>query len=112
MSQLVAYFLCKGTEVYQILDLIPKKQILIIISYLRVAREGLFSTSPDVGTARLHLLGRLTLFADGYWLAAANLKREIDALANRYPNTVPVLLDVNNEQDLEKLIKANDLVIR
>lgn len=42
---------------------------------------------------------------------AASLKHEVDALANRYPNTVPMVLDVNNQQDLEKLIKANDLVI-
>lgn len=42
---------------------------------------------------------------------ASNLKNEVDALANRYPNTIPTLLDVSNEHDLEKLIKAHDLVI-
>ncbi len=45
--------------------------------------------------------------------AAAALKTEADALGARYPNTTPVLLDVQRSQEeLEHLIQDHDVVVR
>jgi len=49
------------------------------------------------------------------WTAAAasHIKAEVDNLANRFPNTDPVLLEVDRRRDeLEKLIQSHDIVIR
>ena len=44
---------------------------------------------------------------------ASHIKVEVDNLANRFPNTTPVLLEVDRRPDeVEKLIKSHDLVIR
>ena len=41
------------------------------------------------------------------------MKTEIDRLAKSFPNTTPVLLDIGrNMEELEKLVKGHDLVIR
>ena len=41
------------------------------------------------------------------------MKTEIDKLATSFPNTTPVLLDIGrNIEELEKLVKGHDLVIR
>ena len=41
------------------------------------------------------------------------MKTEIDKLATSFPNTTPVLLDIGrNMEELEKLVKGHDLVIR
>ena len=45
--------------------------------------------------------------------AASHIKAEVDNLANRFPNTDPVLLEVDRRRDeLEKLIQSHDIVIR
>ena len=44
---------------------------------------------------------------------AAALKQDCDNLAARYPNTTPVLLDVQRSQEeLEVLIQDSDVVVR
>ena len=46
-------------------------------------------------------------------LVAAELKDQIDYLANTYKNVSPVLLEVHRSQDeLENLIKGHDVIIR
>lgn len=43
---------------------------------------------------------------------ASHIKAEVDNLANLYPNTSPVLLEVDRRRDeLEKLIQSHDIVI-
>ena len=45
------------------------------------------------------------------WLVSA-LKNEADKLASKYPNTIPMVLDITRSQDeLEKLIKNHHIVI-
>jgi len=45
--------------------------------------------------------------------AASHIKAEVDQLANLFPNTDPVLLEVDRRRDeLEKLIQSHDIVIR
>ena len=46
-------------------------------------------------------------------VAASHIKAEVDQLANQFPNTDPVLLEVDRRRDeLEKLIQSHDIVIR
>jgi alpha-aminoadipic semialdehyde synthase len=43
---------------------------------------------------------------------ASNIKTEVDNLADRFPNTIPVLVEIDRRRDeLEKLIHQHDLVI-
>jgi len=45
--------------------------------------------------------------------SASHIKAEVDNLANRFPSTDPVLLEVDRRRDeLEKLIQSHDIVIR
>ena len=44
---------------------------------------------------------------------ASALKNEADKLASKYPQTIPVVIDILRSQDeLEKLIKNHQIVIR
>ena len=47
------------------------------------------------------------------FVSAGQVKTEIDKLAKSFPNTTPILLDIGrNMEELEKLVKGHDLVIR
>ena len=46
-------------------------------------------------------------------MLASHIKAEVDDLANRFPNTDSVLLEVDRRPDeLEKLIQSHDIVVR
>jgi hypothetical protein len=46
-------------------------------------------------------------------MTASALKNEADKLASKYPQTMPVVIDILRSQDeLEKLIKNHQIVIR
>ena len=47
------------------------------------------------------------------YLSASMMLRQAEELAEKYPNTIPVMLDaVSQEGHLDSLVKDHDLVIR
>ena len=53
------------------------------------------------------------MYVIGEMCAASHIKADVDNLANQFPNTDAVLLEVDRRRDeLEKLIQSHDIVIR